>query len=113
VFERHFAARRIARLRLGLEPGAIRFPKERHLERIRDSGHFRFTREILCHGFDTADADRVVGLAESLGGPLTLFDGRAPEVDETYAELEQTASRVLGDGSTRMVVCYRIRIGVR
>src|SRR5262249_30181581 len=69
AFVAHFAARRAARKRLELDAGAETWPKESHLQRIRESGRFRFAREIVCHGFDEADGARIIGLAESLGGP--------------------------------------------
>ena len=112
AFQGLFWARHAARKRLGLEAGASTWPKERHLERIRASGHFAASRELVCHGWDEANADRIVGLAESLGGPLALF-GTEPEVGEWFARLRQVAGEVLGDRSWPMVVCYRIRIGIK
>jgi SAM-dependent methyltransferase len=112
AFRALFEARKAARSRLGLEAGASTWPKERHLERIRASGHFPIAREVVCHGWDEADADRIVGLAESIGGPLTLF-GRASEVEESFARLREVASGVLGDRSWPMLVCYRIRLGIK
>jgi SAM-dependent methyltransferase len=113
AFAAHFAARGRAQKRLNLDAGAASWPKEGHLERIRQSGHFRFAREIVCHGFGEADADWIVGLAESLGGPRSIFGKEAPEVGETFETLRQTAERIVGDQSRPMVVCYRIRVGVK
>ena len=113
AFMRLIRARREARRRLRIEAGASTWPKQGHLERIRASGCFRFVREIVCHGFDEADAARVVGLAESIGGPRALFESEAAEVDETFEQLRETAHRVLRDGARPMVVCYRIRLGVK
>jgi len=113
AFVAHFAARRAARKRLDLDAGAETWPKESHLQRIRESGRFRFAREIVCHGFDEADGARIIGLAESLGGPHTIFGDAAPEVQETFAALCETAERVIGARRTRIVVCYRIRVGVK
>jgi SAM-dependent methyltransferase len=107
-----FEARRAARSRLGLEAGASTWPKESHAERIRESGHFRYTRELVCHGWDEADARRIVGLAETIGGPPALFDGSAPEVATAYARLTETADDVLGADIRPMVLCYRIRLGI-
>lgn len=111
AFAVHFAARRRARERLGIQAGSATWPKEQHLERIRESGLFRLTREIVCHGFEEVDAARVVGLAESLGGPRTIFGDEAPEVEETFVNLRETAERVLADSLSPMVVSYRIRLG--
>jgi SAM-dependent methyltransferase len=113
VFSKHFAARRAARKRLGLEAGAATWPKERHLERIRESGCFRFAKEVVCHGMDEVDAGRVVGLAESVGGPRALFGGAAPGVGESFRLLRNTAYRVLTDHRRPMVVCYRVRLGIK
>jgi ubiquinone/menaquinone biosynthesis C-methylase UbiE len=113
AFSALLEARGAARRRLGLEPGASRWPKERHLERIRDSGRFRHVRELLCHGVDAASADRVVGLAESLGGPRALFEGTAPDVDAAFERLRAEARRVLGVETRAMVVCYRVRVGIK
>jgi ubiquinone/menaquinone biosynthesis C-methylase UbiE len=113
AFAAHFEARRSARTRLGLQAGAATWPKERHLERIRESGGFRFAREIVCHGFYETDTARIVGLAESVGGPRALFAGEAPEVEQTFERLWETSQRVLGARSWPMVVCYRVRLGVK
>jgi SAM-dependent methyltransferase len=113
AFADHFEARRSARKRLRLQAGAATWPKERHLERIRESGHFQFAREIVCHGFDETDTARLIGLAESIGGPRTLFGADAPDVGQTFERLHETAERLLGELSWPMVVGYRIRLGVK
>ena len=112
-FADHLAARRAARKRLDLQAGAESWPKEMHLVRIRESGRFRFAREIVCHGFDKADAGRIIGLAESLGGPRGIFGDAAPEVGETFERLRDTTKRVVGNRMRPIVVCYRIRVGVK
>jgi ubiquinone/menaquinone biosynthesis C-methylase UbiE len=113
AFLEHFAARRAARARLMLVSGGDRWPKAQHLEQIRNSGLFRLAREVLCHGFDETDAARVAGMAESMGGPRALFSADAPEVEATFEQLARTAHQVLGDRTWPMVVCYRIRLGVK
>jgi SAM-dependent methyltransferase len=113
AFAALLAARQAARQRLRLHAGAATWPKQRHLDQIRSSGHFRFARELVCHGFDESSAERVVGLAESIGGPRALFDGSAPEVEATFARLRDVARTILGERPWPMVVCYRVRVGVK
>jgi SAM-dependent methyltransferase len=113
AFSALFETRRAARTRLDLEAGASTWPKDGHLAQIRDSGLFRTAREIVCHAFDRADARRVVGLAESIGGPLGLFGGAAPEVIDAFDGLRTVTADVLADRTWPMVVCYRARVGVR
>ena len=43
------AARRIARERLGLQAGAVTWPKHEHARRLRESGLFGYVREVQCH----------------------------------------------------------------
>jgi SAM-dependent methyltransferase len=113
AFAAHFRARGAARARLDLPGGAVTWPKSEHLDRIRQSGHFRFAREVVCHGRAELDAPRVIGLAESIGGPRAIFGDRAPEVGETFEHLRETAERVLGDTPWPALVGYRVRLGVR
>lgn len=113
VFAAHFEARRLARVRLGLEAGAASWPKEHHLERISESERFRFAREVVCSSSGETDADRIVGLAESIGGPQAIFGDQAPGVSETFKRLREVAHRVIGKRPSRQVVCYRIRLGVK
>jgi SAM-dependent methyltransferase len=113
AFSDHFDARSRARRRLGLEAGAATWPKEHHLDQIRASGCFQFAREVVCHDWDEVDAAGVVGLAESVGGPRDLFSGAAPEVDLTFQRLKEVTYEALGDATWPMVVCYRLRLGVK
>jgi ubiquinone/menaquinone biosynthesis C-methylase UbiE len=112
AFIANFDARGEARRRLGIQAGAAIWPKEGHLEQIRSSGHFRLSRELLCHGWEEVDAARVVGLAESIGGSPAIFGDAAPEVQETFERLRETAERVLGDRRVPLLVCYRVRVGI-
>ena len=113
AFAEHFEARRAARRRLGLTAGAARWPKDQHLDQIRASGHFEFARELVCHGWYEATAERVVGLAESIGGPRAIFTDQAPEVAATFHRLREIAYRVLGERTWPMVTCLRLRVGIK
>jgi SAM-dependent methyltransferase len=107
------AARREARDRLGIPAGASSWPKDRHVDQIRASGAFRNAREIVAHGWWETDAERIVGLAESIGGPREIFSDEAPEVGKTFERLRETADRVLGDRRWPALLCYRLRVGFK
>ena len=47
--------------------------KGRHLERIRASERFRFTKEIVLHHVEQGGAERLIGLMLSQGGIATLL----------------------------------------
>ena len=113
AFASHFEARRAARQRLAIEAGAATWRKEDHLERIRASGCFRFGRELVAHGRWELDAPRLLGLAESIGGPRSIFSDQAPEVTETFERLRETADRILGDRRRPAVLAFRMRLGFK
>jgi SAM-dependent methyltransferase len=93
--------------------GQPRHTKDMHLGRIRDSGHFRYVREIVLHSCERGSADRIVGMALSLG-PLTVMlkDGVSEE-EVGLAALRDTADRALGEREVEMFLSYRVRLGVR
>jgi SAM-dependent methyltransferase len=113
AFAAYFEARRIARERLGIPAGGATWPKDGHLSRLRESGHFRFTREFVSHSLVETDAERIVGLAASVGPPSETLGVEAPEVEKTFEALRLTARRVLGDRTHPMAVSYRARVGVK
>ncbi len=105
----------LRRVRAGRRPdgGPMRFAKEGHLERIKASGHFRYAREIVFHSRDRADAERIMGMAFSLG-PLTvlLHDGKSEE-ELGLAALREAAARTLEDREAEIFLGYRIRLAVK
>lgn len=112
-FTAHVAARSQARTRLGIEAGAVSWPKHRHIDQIRACAAFGSAREVQCHGRGTTDAERVIGLAHSIGGPIELFGEEAPEVSDTLAALARTAREVLADRPAATLTGYTIRLGIR
>jgi SAM-dependent methyltransferase len=105
-------ARREARKRLAIPAGATSWPKDRHLDEIGSSGRFRYARELVAHGWWETDAERLIGLARSIGGPRELFE-QAPEVGELFDRAAQTATDVLGDRTWPLLLNYRLRIGIK
>jgi SAM-dependent methyltransferase len=112
AFAANVAARGAARERLGLEAGSSTWPKHGHLGRMRDSGLFAQVREVHCHTDVELDADHLVGMAYSIGGPVEIFGDEAPEVSDTLDVLTATAERVLGDRAHPAVIGYTIRLGI-
>jgi ubiquinone/menaquinone biosynthesis C-methylase UbiE len=111
ALEAYQARRTEMRARRGIQQGADRWPKHEHLERMRSSGRFRLCREVVFHSLEDGNAERIGGLARSLGLPVaTDDDGVAREL--RIDELETVARRVLGDRTVPLVYGYRVRLGV-
>lgn len=104
--------RRDVRRRRGTERGGDVWSKEKHLERMRASGLFRYCRELVLHSFEDGDADRVVGFARSLGLAVAGPGDEELERELRLDELEAVARRVLGDRTVPFLFGYRVRVAI-
>jgi SAM-dependent methyltransferase len=113
AFKAYQARRRQARQAHGIQRGADRWPKEKHLERMRASGRFRFCRELVLHSIEEGNAQRIVGFTRSLGLPVADVNDEELERELRVDILEDVARRVLGGRTVPMLFGYRVRLGVR
>jgi SAM-dependent methyltransferase len=97
------------RERLSIPPAE----KTGHVPRMRESGLFRYVRELGLSGEDAAGAERVLGLALSLGPVGRLLDEGLTEEEIGLAGLREAAERVLGDREVAWTLSYRVRFGIR
>ena len=87
--------------------------KEEHVARLAASGLFRHTREATLHSRDRGSAERIVGMARSLGTVNVALGRGSTEEELRLAQLRETAERILGDREVSWFMCYRIRLGVK
>jgi SAM-dependent methyltransferase len=113
AFKAYQGRRRQARQARGIQRGADRWAKEKHLERMRASGRFRFCREFVLHSVEEGNAQRIGGFARSLGLPVADPSDGGLERELRLDALEEVAHRVLGDRTVPFLLGYRVRLGVR
>ena len=113
AFREHLELRGRFRDRHKVEAGWTRVPKATHLDAIRDSGHFSYTREAVFHDAGEVDADRILRLARSLGLVSELLALGVTEEDLGLSELAAATHRVVGDRTVGWVLGYRVRLGVK
>jgi SAM-dependent methyltransferase len=94
-------------------PKKLRYDKSDHLDRMEASGHFRFVREVPLHSRERGSAQRIVGMALSLGPLAVLLEGGKSEEELGLAQLREAADRAFGDREVEFVMGYRIRLGVK
>lgn len=109
------ASRRIGTLgeKHGGADGVKRWAKDKHLERIRESGRFRYTREILVHGVEEGNAERLAGLMLSQGSVQSLLKLGLSEEEIGISELREAALKALGTEPSPWYFSYRVRVGVK
>jgi SAM-dependent methyltransferase len=98
---------------LGIDRIVKHAAKDQHLSRMRDSGRFRYTREVLLHNVEEGNAERLVGLARSFGGVATVLSRGVSETEIGLDVLAQEARQHLGDEPLPWYFSYRVRLGVR
>jgi ubiquinone/menaquinone biosynthesis C-methylase UbiE len=89
-----------------------RWEKSGHLERMRASGCFRFTKELVVHHVDTGNADRLIGLMFSQGGVMTLLKAGYSETQLGLDQLREKVNQALGSESKTWYWSSRVRVGV-
>ena len=94
------------------EESLRRWDKAQHLARMRASGYFRYTKEIVVHHADLGNAERLVGLCLSQGSVMTLLKAGLSEEQLGIAELRAIAQRTLGSRPQTWHWGSRVRLGV-
>ncbi|MCA1294594.1 class I SAM-dependent methyltransferase [Paenibacillus sp. alder61] len=92
---------------------AVKRDKNGHLGALRDSGAFRFTREIVFHNAEHCDAERFIGLALSQGGIQTVFKLGLTALDSELETFRKHVEDFFQGESREIWFGYRLRLGVK
>jgi ubiquinone/menaquinone biosynthesis C-methylase UbiE len=94
----------------GLAQSLKIWPKNKSLDPLRESGHFRFTREVFLHHIEQGDATRFLEMMQS-----SAFSSQFQFTDQGtgFDRLRQAALQYLGSEPIPWYISYRVRIGVR
>lgn len=90
-----------------------KWPKEGHLARMKECGHFRSVFEVVAHHLEEGDAERLMGIALSQGGVQSLLKRGLTEEEIGLTNLRMAAERVMKGRALPWYWGYRLRIGVK
>ncbi|MDR0914251.1 MAG: class I SAM-dependent methyltransferase [Oscillospiraceae bacterium] len=96
-----------------LDSGRSAYPKERHLQNIKDSGYFDYVRELVFHNEEPCTATRYIALAESQGGLQAVRKSSPKEIEYEWEQFIAAANEAFGDNEQTVYFCYRMRLGVK
>lgn len=97
----------------GLTGNLPRWAKDTHLDRMRGSGHFRFTRELFLHHVERGDAARFVEMALTNAYSQQFKLQTITEQEIGFDRLTRAASQALGSKPIPWYFSYRVRIGIK
>ncbi len=97
----------------GVFDTVTKWDKSQHLARIKDSGRFRYTNEVLVHSTESGTADRLIGLVRSFGGLTTLLKRGLTEQEIGLPQFEEKTRQLLGNTPQPWYFSYRIRLGIK
>lgn len=90
-----------------------RWPKSAHLARMRDSGHFRFTRELFVHHTEQGDAARFIDMVLTNAYGRQFKQQTLTEQEVGFERLKHAALQYLGAEPIPWYFSYRVRIGIK
>jgi SAM-dependent methyltransferase len=94
------------------EKPPLKWEKHEHLSRMRTSGCFRYTKEIVAHHIEQGNAERLIGLLLSQGSVMTLLKNGLSETQLGFDRFRQKVSEALADKSEAWYWSSRIRYGI-
>jgi len=97
----------------GLAQNLQYWSKETHLDRIRESAHFRFTREVLLHQIEQGDAARFLEMILTNAFSHQFKLKTITEQEIGFDRLRQAALQSIGSEPIPWYFSYRVRIGIK
>src|SRR5262249_31655337 len=94
----------------GLAQSLKIWPRNKSLDPLHESGHFRFTREVLLHHIEQGDAARFLEMMRS-NGLSHQFQFTEQEIG--FDRLSLAALQHIGSEAIPWYVSYRVRIGIK
>lgn len=95
------------------EEQAVKRNKNEHLKVLKDSGVFRYTREIVFHNKETCDAARYTGLALSQGGLQTVLKQGSSELHPEIEDFRNHVEEYFNGATKEILFSYRLRLGIK
>jgi len=92
--------------------GVRRWDKSGHLDRMRNSGCFRYAKEIVLHHIDRGNAERMISLLISQGGVKDLLESGFTEQQLGIDSFREQIRNLLGEEQSDWYWSSRLRVGV-
>ena len=91
----------------------VRWDKNRHLTNIKNSGKFRYVREIVFSNSENCNAQRFIAIALSQGGIQAIIKANINEINPYLTAFKERILEIFGNADYKIDFCYRMRIGIK
>lgn len=96
-----------------IKDSIIRWEKDRHLANIKNSGKFRYVREIVFANSESCNAQRFVAIALSQGGVQAILKANINEFMPYLTAFQEKIFDIFGNTEFDIDFCYRMRISIK
>jgi ubiquinone/menaquinone biosynthesis C-methylase UbiE len=96
-----------------LDSARSAYPKERHLQNMKDSGYFNYVRESVFHNTEPCTGARYIALAESQGGLQNVRKNNPKAIENEWKALVDAANETFGEKEQTIFFSYRMRLGLK
>src|SRR5207302_292810 len=97
----------------GLAQSLKIWPKNKSLDPLRESAHFRFTREVLLHHIEQGDAARFLEMMRTNAFSHQFQLKTITEQEIGFDRLSSAAFQYIGSEPIPWYLSYRVRIGIK
>lgn len=91
----------------------VRYPKEQHLHNIKNSGFFKYLREIVFANTEKCSARRYFNIAVSQGGLQSIIKQEPELIKADLKEFKTIVEDDFGGDVKEIEFCYRMRMGIK
>jgi len=98
---------------VGWPPKLHRWSQEEHIDRMKDSGRFRYVKELRVHCVEAWNVERLIGTMRSQSSVSVLLKQGFSEAEIGLDNLRITAERILGDRSMPWYINFVVRLGIK
>ncbi|GIN58253.1 hypothetical protein J8TS2_25720 [Lederbergia ruris] len=92
---------------------AFKWDKNKHLQQIRESQLFSFSKEIVFHQWERCDATRYANIALSQGGLQTALKLGADDLHKEIQAFQHHVQQAFNGQAQDILFSYRMRLGIK
>lgn len=91
----------------------VRYPKDKHLKNIAQSGYFGYSRELLFSNTEKCTKERFEKIILSQGSFQTVYKKRPELIENELEEFRKSLDGIFDNSEFEIEFCYRMRIGIK